>query len=163
MSATRDQIMDAAELRIRNAGYGGFSFRDIAADVGIKSASVHHHFPTKADLAAAVARRYTDRLMEAVLAAPERGRVHLWRDIFRRALRDDGRMCLCGILGAESGGLPPTVSAEAKRFFQLAADTLSASHPDAGVRIMASLEGAMLIARTMRDPNIFDRATAELR
>ena len=54
---TVEAIMDAAERRIRELGYNGFSFRDIAADVGIKSASVHHHFPTKPALAAAVARR----------------------------------------------------------------------------------------------------------
>jgi TetR/AcrR family transcriptional repressor of nem operon len=30
---------------MRHAGYGGFSFRDLAAEIGIKSASVHHHFP----------------------------------------------------------------------------------------------------------------------
>ncbi|WP_157628311.1 helix-turn-helix domain-containing protein, partial [Ensifer sp. BR816] len=46
--------MDAAEERIRRAGYSGFSFREIAADVGVKSASVHYHFPTKERLAAAV-------------------------------------------------------------------------------------------------------------
>ena len=40
-----------------NAGYGGFSFHDVAVEIGIKNASVHHHFPTKATMAAAVARR----------------------------------------------------------------------------------------------------------
>src|SRR3712207_8206920 len=44
---TAERIMDAAERRIRAAGYGGFSFRELAAEVGVKSASVHHHFPTK--------------------------------------------------------------------------------------------------------------------
>ena len=39
-------------------GYGGLNFRDLADDVGIKAASIYHHFPSKADLGAAVARRY---------------------------------------------------------------------------------------------------------
>jgi TetR/AcrR family transcriptional repressor of nem operon len=34
------------------------NFRDIAEDVGMKSSSIYHHFPSKADLGAAVARRY---------------------------------------------------------------------------------------------------------
>ena len=50
-------IMDAAERRMRIGGFNGFSFREIAADVGVKSASVHYHFPTKENLAAAVTRR----------------------------------------------------------------------------------------------------------
>jgi TetR/AcrR family transcriptional repressor of nem operon len=54
MSDVKTAIMDAAERRMQLGGFGGFSFREIAADVGIKSSSVHYHFPTKEDLAAAV-------------------------------------------------------------------------------------------------------------
>jgi TetR/AcrR family transcriptional repressor of nem operon len=61
MTEMRNAILDAAEARIRRGGYSGFSFREIAVDVGVKSSSVHYHFPTKEMLAAAVARRYTDR------------------------------------------------------------------------------------------------------
>ncbi len=66
MSETAERLMDLAETRIREAGYRGFSFRDLAAEIGIKSASVHHHFPTKAGMAAAVARRYGERFFELV-------------------------------------------------------------------------------------------------
>lgn len=166
VASKTDDILDAAERRIREAGYNGFSFRDIAADVGIKSASVHHHFPTKPALAAAVARRYADRFLAAIADdAP----VSAWRDLFRRSLREDGRMCLCGVLGAEAGALPPEVAAEAKRFFQKCADRLAqaqggtpAKARDAGLRILASLEGAMLVARALDDPDAFDRATGGL-
>jgi AcrR family transcriptional regulator len=68
-----------------DGGYDGFSFRELAADVGVKSASVHHHFPTKAILGAGVARRYTDRFTEAVKAGPQPGTVKAWREAFRRA------------------------------------------------------------------------------
>jgi TetR/AcrR family transcriptional repressor of nem operon len=63
-ASTAGKIVAAAERRMRESGFHGFSFRDIAADVGIKSASVHHHFPTKEHLGAAVAKAYTERLME---------------------------------------------------------------------------------------------------
>jgi AcrR family transcriptional regulator len=66
---TAERLMDLAEDHIRNAGYGGFSFRDLAAEIGIKSASVHHRFPTKATMAAAVARRYGDRFLASVADA----------------------------------------------------------------------------------------------
>ena len=66
MKDTAERLMDLAETHIRNAGYGGFSFRDLAAEAGIKSASVHHHFPTKSMMAAAVARRYADRFFAAI-------------------------------------------------------------------------------------------------
>ena len=60
------EILDAAERAIRDRGYNAVSFRDLAAAVGVKSASVHHHFPTKADLGAAVARRYAERFLDAL-------------------------------------------------------------------------------------------------
>ena len=57
MSDIKTAIMDAAERRMQLGGFGGFSFRELAADVGVKSSSVHYHFPTKEALAAAVIRR----------------------------------------------------------------------------------------------------------
>ena len=66
MSDAAVAIMDAAERRIRLGGFNGFSFREIAADVGIKSSSVHYHFPTKENLAAAVIHRYTDEVAELI-------------------------------------------------------------------------------------------------
>src|SRR6516162_1366615 len=93
--------MGLAEAHIRDAGYGGFSFRDLAAELGIKSASVHHHFPTKAIMAAAIARRYRERFLVAVAAklneTPEDA-IAAYRSAFREALDRDGRMCLCGVL-----------------------------------------------------------------
>lgn len=70
MNETAQRLMDLAEAHIRHAGYRGFSFRDLAAELGIKSASVHHHFPTKASLAAAVVRRYGDRFLATVASRP---------------------------------------------------------------------------------------------
>ncbi|MCB8881062.1 TetR/AcrR family transcriptional regulator [Acidisoma cellulosilytica] len=170
MSDRAQVIMDAAERRIRDAGYSGFSFREIAADVGVASSSVHHHFPTKEALAAAVARRYTDRFEAAVLQEEEAGapRVEAWLRVFRRAFLQDGRMCLCGSLGATSADLPPTVAAEARRFFERGLDNLMAGPLDAALtaegakRTLATLEGAMLLARALGDMSVFDQATSAL-
>jgi AcrR family transcriptional regulator len=106
------EILDSAERQARRRGYNGFSFRDLAADVGIKSASVHYHFPTKAELGAAVAQRYTERFM-AHLGDPADPEVapdallERYVAAFRRALVRDRQMCLCGLLGAEVESLPP--------------------------------------------------------
>ena len=57
-SSSREAILAAARRTAQAHGYGGLNFRDLAAEVGIKAASIYHHFPSKADLGAAVARRY---------------------------------------------------------------------------------------------------------
>jgi TetR/AcrR family transcriptional repressor of nem operon len=70
-SNSREAILAAARRRAQAHGYGGLNFRDLADEVGIKAASLYHHFPSKADLGAAVARRYwqdTAAGLESMLA-----------------------------------------------------------------------------------------------
>ncbi len=167
MADTVNAIMDSAERRIRAAGYHGFSYREVAADVGVKAASVHYHYPSKDALAAAVARRYNDRVVEAVerQTAIGVGIVGAWRNVFRDALMDGARMCLCGALGVTVSGLAPAVTEEVQRFFALGVESLvkgGLTKADA-VRILAQLEGAILMASAHDDPSLFDAAADNLR
>jgi TetR/AcrR family transcriptional repressor of nem operon len=164
MSEIITSILDAGERRIRDAGYTGFSFRDIAKDVGVTSASVHYHFPTKERLAAAVSRRYTDRLLAAVASsrADNVSAIESWRRLFRKALVEDGRMCLCGALGASARDLPEEVLSEVRRFFNLGVKRMT----EAGIarsdalKLFATLEGAIMMANVLGSHDVFDEATA---
>jgi len=166
MTDTVSAILDAAEERIRGAGYHGFSFRDIASDVGVKASSVHYHFPAKEKLAAAVARRYTDRFVEAVDAGVAQGAdvVEAWRHVFRTALQRDGRMCLCGALAATSHELAEEIRVEVKRFFELGIEKLQEGGLDraSAVRVLSALEGAMLTANILDDQSIFETGSSAL-
>ncbi len=66
VSSKAEEILDIAERLVRGHGRNGFSFRDVASRAGVKSASVHYYVPARADLGAAVARRYTDRFMDGL-------------------------------------------------------------------------------------------------
>lgn len=167
---TGQTLLDAAERRIRVAGYNGFSFRDLANDVGIKSASVHHHFATKEVLVRRLTDRYAERFRASLPTGP-RGTIRIsdYREAFRRALDDGGAICLCGMLGAEGAGLPDSVNAGAAAFFVAALDDL-ATHLDGHVpnpkhtalAVLAQLEGAHILARTLQSLQVFDDATAHL-
>ena len=174
-----DEILDAAQEMVQQHGYHGFSFREVAKAVGIKSASVHYHFATKEQLGMALARRYTDRVMEHLgdpddpNADPD---VLLGRfiGVFRHVLKNDGLMCLCGMLGAETRTLPEPVAVEARRFFSRTVTWLTGvlrrrdralSADQAEVRALAAiatLEGSMIVARTLDDLGTFDRIAANL-
>ncbi len=101
MSDVKTAIMDAAERRMQLGGFGGFSFREMAADVGIKSSSVHYHFPTKEDLAAAVIRRGAEETSkfndEDLEKDPDPVRV--WTKAFRGTAVSAGPLCPCTVLG----------------------------------------------------------------
>jgi TetR/AcrR family transcriptional regulator, transcriptional repressor for nem operon len=158
--SVRDKILASAEARARVGGYHGFSFRDVAEDVGIKSASVHYHFPTKSDLAAALAARYTVRARDFLGDAVSIGRdaaIARMVDLFRNALLRDDKMCLCGLFGAECDSLPTEVVAATEEFFSMALDYLSSVGAPAA-RILARLEGALILARTLKRPALFEDA-----
>ena len=117
----RESILEAARRTAQAHGYGGLNFREIGAEVGIKAASIYHHFPSKADLGAAVAKRYwedTAANLEALSRAngDPRKAFQAYPGLFRRSLEEDNRMCLCSFMAAEYDDLPDTVKAEVQAF-----------------------------------------------
>lgn len=161
------EILDAAERHMRAGGYDAVSFRDLAEEVGIKSSSVHYHFPQKADLGEAVVRRYTENVLEA-LAAPDdagetvRDRIARLCGVYRSALQDDGLICLCCVLGAETRDLPDQVGGAVNGFFDRVlgwAETAMTGHTGQGptpTQIVASLQGAMILAMATKRADLFD-------
>jgi TetR/AcrR family transcriptional repressor of nem operon len=158
-------IMDAAEKRMRSCGFNGFSFRDIAEDVGIKSSSVHYHFPTKEKLAAAVVHRYTDRLAEKLDAQLAGGANphHVLSGVFRATVHSANRMCPVAVLGAGALDLPGEVGVEVQRFFRMLLDKLKDQGlaPDEATELLATCTGAMVVSAALDDFSAFDRATNE--
>lgn len=166
--------MAAARLMVQSRGYNALSFRELAKEVGIKSASIHYHFPTKDDLATALARRYTEdlslhlqNLKSTVKDTHER--MTAYTEIFRGALLRSNRMCLCGMLAAERDDLSPEVQAEVEKFnaanvawlAEVLAIDDTASAADVIERrafaILSAVEGAQLVARGCGDVRVYDR------
>jgi TetR/AcrR family transcriptional regulator, transcriptional repressor for nem operon len=166
MKDAANAILDAAEKRIRIGGFGGFSFREIAADVGIKSSSVHYHFPTKEDLGAAVARRYTEQtaeLIEKQIAAGAQP-IEVWTNAFRATSRAGDRMCPCIALGVASRDLPPKVADEVRKFFKMCLEKMikGGLTPQRATEVLAHISGALVVANALDDIGAYDRAISEL-
>lgn len=151
------EILDAAELRMRRGGYDAVSFRDLAQDVGIKSASVHYHFPQKVDLGEAVVARYSERVLAALGPADDpaespRARVARLCGVYRSAAIEPGLVCLCCVLGGQALDLPTPVSAAIARHFEglldwtaRALEGASRTAPSSA-HIVAGVQGAMVVA-----------------
>jgi len=166
MSDAKTAIMDAAERRMQRGGFGGFSFREIAADVGIKSSSVHYHFPTKEDLAAAVIRRwaqYTSELIDKELEK-DSDPVRVWTKAFRGTAFSEAHMCPCTVLGAASRDLPDLVAKEVKGFFKMCQGKLVAEglSPGKAAEVLSTITGALVLANALGDTAEYDRATRDL-
>lgn len=175
MSDMKQKIMSAARLAVQDRGYGGLSFRELAKEVGIKSASIHYHFPTKGDLGGELARRYTfdfAAYLDGLLAEGlDRATcIQKYTEVFRDTVRNENRMCLGGIMAAEHNDLPAEVQAEVVKFSEMnvrwltEALSLGTQQPGAdaastgnrALAIFAAIEGAQLVARGRNDPSVYD-------
>jgi TetR/AcrR family transcriptional repressor of nem operon len=171
-SSSKEAILAAARRTAQAHGYSGLNFRDLADEVGIKAASIYHHFPSKADLGAAVARRYWEdsaAALEALLAEssdPVRC-LRQYPDTFRKALESDNRMCLCSFMAAEYDNLPEAVKKEVQTFADVnvawlsrilcAATVASTEGSEQRARaIFAAVAGAQLMARSRSDISLYD-------
>lgn len=171
-SSSKEAILAAARRSAQAHGYTGLNFRDLADEVGIKAASIYHHFPSKADLAAAVAKRYWEdsaaylETMLAETADPVRC-LRQYPETFRWALENNNRMCLCSFMAAEHDDLPEAVRKEVQTFTDVNVAWLSKVLSAAAVvdpkeseqrarGIFAAVAGAQLIARSRSDIALYD-------
>lgn len=119
---TSERILDIVEELIQTRGYNAFSYHDVAEQVGIRTASIHYHFPTKADLGRVVIERYAAKLTELARLAEE-GETDLWRvlssylDPYYEFADSASRICLCGALAGEYGALPEDMQELVAAFF----------------------------------------------
>ena len=168
----REDILDAARRAAQAHGYGGLSMRDLAAEVGIKAASLYYHFPSKADLASAVAKRYwedaaadLEKIRNEITDPAEQ--LRFFPTTFRRALENENRMCLCSFMGAEYDDLPDPVKREVKLFADvnvawlkdalLAAGMVDPGASEARAKaVFAAVAGAQLMARSRADISLYD-------
>jgi TetR/AcrR family transcriptional repressor of nem operon len=175
-SDTRTRILDVAQELVQRLGVNAMSYQHISNAVGIRKASIHHHFPTKEDLITALLNRYNANflgLVDDIVTAPIDGKAKLLRyvGLFEATLSDSSgeKACLCGMIGAELATLGCPSVELVRRFYQENEQRLTQIlvqgreesifrfKGDAGQvakMTFALLEGGVLIARS-RDCNAY--------
>ena len=165
-ATTHEQILDLAQRFIQERGYNGFSFRDLANGVGVKSSSIHYYYASKTHLALAVTSRYrkyftaaTAQLRKEILAAPDLLRAYA--QIFKSTLEDGKKVCLCAMLASDRDSVEDSVTDQVREFFadqhrwlsSVVTDGISQGTirgdvcPDNfAVLFFSALEGAMMVA-----------------
>ena len=178
---TSARILDIAERLVQIRGFNGFSYADVAAELGITKAALHYHFAGKADLGAALISRYASRFASSLAGidaagGPASTRLAGYADLYQQVL-SDRKMCLCGMLAAEYQTLPQVMQSAVISFFDANEAWLegvlesgradgslefTGSAADTARMIIGSLEGAMLVARPYGDVGRFQAAAANL-
>jgi TetR/AcrR family transcriptional repressor of nem operon len=173
---TADRILDTAHTLMADRGYAAFSYADIADQIKVSKATIHHHFPSKEDLAIAVLRRHRFRLVENLAALD--GAVAQPLDRLSRYMRHwetciqkkTEPMCIAALLAAELPSLPVDVATETELHFvalrgwlqktmelglkQKTIRLTQTASREAEV-VMATVHGAMISARAYQSPKVF--------
>jgi TetR/AcrR family transcriptional regulator, transcriptional repressor for nem operon len=178
---TPSAILDVAERLVQVRGFNGFSYGDVAGELGVTTAALHYHFAGKAELGEALIARYAARFREALAQIDARGgdpstKLESYAALYLDVLRDQ-RMCLCGMLAADYQTLPKQLRDAVVRFFDDNETWLASvleqgksdgtlhftgSASEAAQMIVGGLEGAMLVARPYGDTERFQAAANRL-
>jgi TetR/AcrR family transcriptional repressor of nem operon len=181
---TKKRILDAAQSLVQSIGANAMSYQHISEAVGIRKASIHHHFPTKEKLLDVLIDRYSEYffgVVDGIIASRKNGRAKLraYIALFESTLREShqDKACPMGMLGAEVRTIGVGPADRVKQFFQRNDQRLAAILEDglkdqslqfegssaamAGL-VFALLEGAMLTARGRNDSEHFTTVTEQL-
>lgn len=168
---TNQQILDVAQCLVRQRGYSAFSYADIAAQVGIRKASIHYHFPAKDVLVQQLVQRYCEQMARTCDRVTQthtnpQQQLVAFTQLYRAGL-EDGQLCLCNILTADLAVLSDPVRVELQRFFAQVETWLtavlqqgcddqiwrcSATPANTAKTIIALLQGAQLLSRSADNP-----------
>lgn len=174
---TSIRALDVAERLIQTRGYNGFSYADIAIELGVTKATLHFHYAAKEHLGVAIIERYRERFLEALRKIRTermsvRAQLEAYVQLYADTLRGQ-RLCLCGMLAAEYETLPSSMQQALRAFFdaneEWLGDRLAAGRRSGVLKypgsskqearaLTAALEGAMLLARPYQAIDRFNTA-----
>jgi TetR/AcrR family transcriptional repressor of nem operon len=173
MTEMKSTLLTEAEMLVRTVGYAAFSYADLSERVGIRKASIHHHFPTKEALGNALIESYLERFLVDLQRLSERrvdakSKLMAYGEFFAGGLRER-LMPLCGALAGDAAYLPASMQKGVERFFKVHLDWLETTlregvaagdlradlKPErAALQVLSALQGASLVAWALKDPTI---------
>jgi TetR/AcrR family transcriptional repressor of nem operon len=179
---TREKILNSAQRLIQTRSFHGFSFQDIADEVGIRKASLYHYFDSKDAIALAVLERAADWVnaqMQDVEEKEPRDRLEAYFRMFGVIHGKGERMCPGGSFASVFDAVSSPVQAALHCFTKMHLDWLESiiregvargqfeigdQRPrDVAMQIVAGVQGALLAGRLTGDPHVLEIVAVELR
>jgi len=186
-AATRDQILDAAARLIHLRGYHGTSLDDVLRESGVGKGNFYYYFRSKEDLGFAIIDRVVERFLERTLepafvdptADPlDQVRAFLDRLLEVQRQRNCVGGCPMGNLACELSdvheGFRQRLADIFERWRVMLATTLERGRESGRLRadldaasaagfVVASLEGAILMAKVTKDISVMEKCVVELK
>lgn len=172
------EIVDHTRRLLTSGGYNSFSYADIAEVVQIRKASIHHHFPGKADLVRTVVAQYCEEARAGMAALDSQlndplAELKAYIDYWSHCIKEgSSSFCICVMLAVELPALPPEIAAEVSGHFDDLSNWLTSllqkgqsegtfqlqDTPAVEAKaLMATVHGAMLAARAFDNADMFQQ------
>ena len=176
--STREQILGVARQLIETRSYLGFSFQDVADAVGVRKASLYHHFPTKEALGIEVIRQATQsfKAWDAAKVRTPEAALEAYFRMYRNTLKAGSGMCPAGALAPGWDCINDELRQAVQELRQtqvlwltgvlgalMPARKKGASVASLAGFVFAASQGALLAARMTGRAEDFDEAIAQLR
>lgn len=177
MEDTRTKILDAAQDLIQRVGVNAMSYKHISDTVGIRKASIHHHFPKKENLVDELLKRcqlsygaYYNDIVKGSDSAPEK--LRKLATVFANGLSNQ-KLCLVGSISTDSSTLQEhscrileqsirnTVTIFATVFIQGKKEcslSFTETPEDAAFAFFSFLVGTQIVARSCGGTEFFHKA-----
>ncbi|WP_144640957.1 TetR/AcrR family transcriptional regulator [Bordetella genomosp. 13] len=180
LSPRAAEIAEHAKALLAIGGYNGFSYADISERVHIGKASIHHHFPSKAELVHTVVVIHREQARSGLASLDRQiedplARLNAYTGYWAQCIRENtAPICICAMLAAELPAIPSDIAHEVRGYFNDLSGWL-ASVIEQGAAMgkfqlqdepaveahsfMASVHGAMLSARALGNAETFESIT----
>jgi AcrR family transcriptional regulator len=176
---TRDEIVYRADMMIRSRGYNAFSYNDIGADMHIRPAAIHYHFPSKNDLGLEVIRQE----MRRIVAFRKQGRNLSSGDQLKRLfytfLRQsfEPQVCLMGALTSEFATFEESMQEKIRELCEVIVGWVTqclegerldgrmrfeGTAADRALLVISTLLSSLLLGRAMGRREVFHRMAQQL-
>ncbi len=179
---TSEQIIDTATELLQKHGFNAFSYGDISKLIGIKTASIHYHYPSKYDLGKSVMKKYRLKHMAAINKIDAESdsplkKLQSFAELFSHTMGKDYKMSPCSMLITDSSGLPDSIKVEVQDFYidneTWLASTLKdgldkevfkfdASPTECAKTLFSAFEVAMLSARAFEDKSRLTKSLKQI-
>ncbi|WP_413558499.1 TetR/AcrR family transcriptional regulator [Bdellovibrio sp. HCB209] len=179
-SATKLQAIEIAKGYLQLRGFNGFSFQDIADELGIRKASLHYYFASKEDLGLALIEDYTHSFQEWAKKHEELEpveKIKKFIDMYYFFSQDDLKVCPGGVFCIDYNTLPTKLKKAVSDFQQNTQDWLEETirqgiksktlkptlkPKETAALFYSTAQGSLQVARMQNNPKVMKNTCLSL-
>ena len=123
LTNAKEQIIKTTRNKLHTKSYNSISYKEISDELGIKKASLYHHFPSKEELGLVTLQNYRAHINNLIKKTDEYTndpwiKLKGYLRYFSQLRENEDKICIGGVLTVEYNTLPESIQKELKGLFE---------------------------------------------